>query len=229
MSDNIWNELDNEQLRPKVYFGQVFVDAFYVYIKKGDHKELFDPGRHPESNRFKQIKIDAVCSDSKGGTYTISREIIPEFGREWAGIVLPSLKACNMPTANLNEKWAKFERAKTGETYTNDYGTHEAKTFKFLAFFDSEDECKAAEKAHYNRPAPEVEEEDASATHPMPDDTEASNDAQREVAAKFLPALWKAAAGDVTKFGELIGVNPLTSKFFDLTSPEVAAIVTEGA
>ena len=227
---NIYDELNDEQLRPRVYFGQVFVDAFYVYVSKGEPKVLFDPAQHPAEKRFKQVKIDAQCTDSTGKLYTISREVIVEFGREWAGFILPSLKACNCHPGELNEKWAKFERVKTGRTYHSDYTgkDEDEKTFKFLEIYPDEAACREAEKAHYSRPTPEVEEEDASATHPMPDDTQASNNAQRGVAEKFLPALWKSAAGDVTRFGELIAGNPLTSKFFDINSPEVAAIVAGG-
>ena len=229
MSD-VWDSANSAQVAPKTYFGQIFTDGFYCVLQKGVGKVVFDPQQHSEDRKLSCIKIDGNCSRADGSTYTINRELIAEF-RDWAGIVLPSLKVAGVHPRDLNEKWANWEMAETGRTWV-DHNTGETKkatTFKFLAFFDSEDECKAAEKAHYNRPAPEVEEEDASATHPMPGDEQASNDAQREVAAKFLPALWKAAAGDVTKFGELIGVNPLTSKFFDLTSPEVAAIVAEVA
>jgi len=49
---------------------------------------------------------------------------------------------------------------------------------------------------------------------------------EQETAAKFLPALWKQAAGDVTRFSELIAGNPLTSKYFSINSPEVLALVT---
>ena len=108
MSD-VWDTAAEATVGPKVYFGQVFTDAFFVYISKGVPKVPFDPDQHPADKKFSQIKIDVQCTDSSGKTYEISREVICEFGREWAGIILPSLKVCGVHPRDLNEKWAKFE------------------------------------------------------------------------------------------------------------------------
>ena len=228
MSD-VWDSANSAEVAPKTYFGQIFTDAFYCVLQKGIGKVVFDPAQHSEDRKLSCIKIDGNCARADGSTYTINRELIAEF-RDWAGIVLPSLKVCGVHPRDLNEKWGSWEMVKTGRTWTDRTSgeTKEGTTFKFLAFFDSEEECRAAEQAHYNRPAPEAEGDDLDDTHPMPEEAPA-NDAQRGVAEKFLPALWKSAAGDVSKFGELIAGNPLTSKFFDLNSPEVAAIVAEEA
>jgi hypothetical protein len=91
MSD-VWDSAASATVGPKWYFGKVFTDAFYVYISKGEPKVPFDPDQHSKDKRFTQIKIDGQCQRADGTTYEISREIIAEFGREWAGIVLPSLK-----------------------------------------------------------------------------------------------------------------------------------------
>ena len=228
MSD-VWDTANEATLGPKMFFGQIFTDGFFVYISKGEPKVVFDPAQHPADKRFTQIKIDGVCTKQDGTTYEIAREIIAEFGREWAGIVLPSLKVCGVHPRDLNEKWARWEMVETGRTYTNDYGTQKATTFKFLEIYPDEAACRAAEAAYYSRPAAEAEP-DLTEAYPMPEETPApANDAQREVAAKFLPALWASAKGDVTKFSELLAGNPLTSKYFDLNSPEVAAIVAEAA
>jgi len=225
MSD-VWDSANSAQVAPKTYFGQIFTDGFYCVLQKGVGKVVFDPQQHSEDRKLSCIKIDGNCSRADGSTYTINRELIAEF-RDWAGIVLPSLKVCGVHPRDLNGKWANWEMAETGRTWIDRTSgeTKKASTFKFLEIYPDEAACREAEKAHYSRPTPEVEEESVSETHPMPDDTQASNDAQRGVAEKFLPALWKSAAGDVTRFGDLIAGNPLTSKFFDLTSPEVAEIV----
>jgi hypothetical protein len=229
MSD-VWDTANEAKVAPRVYFGQVFTDAFFCILKKGVGKVLFDESQHDVDRKLTCIKIDGQVQRANGNTYEINREVIAEF-RDWAGIILPSLKVAGVHPRDLNEKWARWEMIETGRTWIdrNSGETKKGTTFKFLEFYSDEETCRAAETAHYSRPAPAVEEDSASATHPMPGDTEASSDAQREVAAKFLPALWKSAGGDVTKFSELIAGNPLTSKFFDLNSAEVTALVAEGA
>jgi hypothetical protein len=229
MSD-VWDSAASATLPPKVYFGQIFTLADYVYISKGEPKELFDPDRHPRDKRFTQIKIDAVCMQVNGSTYTISREVIVEFGREWAGIILPSLKVAGVHPRDLNEKWAKFERAKTGRQYDSSYTgqKEDEKTFKFLEFYADEDACRAAEKAHYSRPT----EEDADETHPMPEEN-GNGSAEKAVAEKFLPALWsiaQAREGDtLVNFAKELAGNALVSRHFDLNSPEVLELVGEGS
>lgn len=228
MSDP-WDTAAGATLPPKVYFGQVFTLADYVYISKGEPKVLFDPEQHPADKRFTQIKIDGVCNRQDGTSYEISREMIAEFGREWAGIVLPSLKVCGIHPKELDEKWASWEMAKTGRKYTNDYGEQEATTFKFLAIYDSEEECRAAEAAHYSRapsededsglPMPEVSKDDGNGNGGGP---------EKAVAAQFLPALWAQSGNDVSQFAALLAGNPLTSRFFDLNSPEVVELIAQG-
>jgi len=212
-----------------VYFGQIFTDAFFCVLEKGVGKIVFDPVQHAEDRKLTCINLDGECTRANGSTYTIHREVIAEF-KDWAGIVLPSLKVAGIHPRDLNEKWASWEMVNTGRTWT-DRSTGETKngtTFKFLAFYPDEAACRAAETAHYSRGPASDDEEDLDETHPMPEDNGSNgNDAQRAVAAKFLPALWNQAAGDVTKLGQLIAGNPLTSKYFDLNSTEVLELVAE--
>lgn len=227
MSD-VWDTAAGAALPPKAFFGQVFTDAFFVYISKGEAKVPFDAGQHPAEKKFTQIKIDGVCTRADGSAYEISREIIAEFGREWAGIVLPSLKVCGVHPRDLNERWARWELVNTGRTWIDKTSgdKREATTFKFLEFYPDEAACKAAEAAHYSRAVEEDEEEPL----PMPEDAPdaPANDAERANLAKFLPLLWTQAAGDVVKFGELLQANPALAAHFDLNSPEVAALVAGG-
>jgi hypothetical protein len=210
-----------------VYFGQVFTDAFYVYQsgQKGDPVIPFDPGQHSIDRRFSQFKIDGVCNRADGSTYEINREYICEWASSgWAGVTLPSLKVAGVHPRDLNERWAKWEMAKRGTYKDKMTGeTRDSTTFKFLEFYPDEEACRAAEAAHYNRTA---DDDDAEETLPF-EANAPKVDKQREVAAKFLPALWAQAAGDVTRLGELLAGNPLTSKFFDLNSPEVVELVGE--
>lgn len=227
MSD-VWDSAADATRGPKIYFGQVFTDGHYVYIsfKKGDPRVLFDPSQHPQDGRHTLVKIDGVCTKRDGSSYEINREMVCELDAAWQ-ITKVSLKTCGVHPRELNERWAKWEMAETGDTWNSRTSGELVKgtTFKFSEFYPNEAACRAAEKAHYSR-TPSTDEENLDDTHPMPEEAPSNgSDAQREVAAKFLPALWKSAGGDVTKFGELISGNPLTSKFFDLNSAEVAALV----
>jgi len=229
-SPDVWDTANEATVAPRVYFGQVFTDAFFCVLQKGAGKVVFDPAQHDADRRLTCIKIDGQVTRANGSTYEINREVIAEF-KDWAGIVLPSLKVCGIHPRDLNEKWASWEMVNTGRTWT-DRSTGETKngtTFKFLAIYPDEAACRAAESAHYSR-TPSSEDDDLDNSHPMPEDNGSNgSDAQREVAAKFLPALWNQAAGDVTKLGQLIAGNPLTSKYFDLNSAEVLALVAEAA
>jgi hypothetical protein len=230
---DVWDSAYDATQGPRVYFGQIFTDGHYVYIsfRKGEPRVLFDPSQHPIDGRHTLVKIDGVCTKRDGTTYEIPREMVCELDDAWQ-ITKVSLKVTGVHPRDLNERWAKWEMVETGDTWNSKTTGELVKgtTFKFLEFYSDEAACKAAETAHYSRPTP-IPTEDSSAldkSHPMPEEAVApANDAQREVAAKFLPALWKSAGGDVTKFSELIAGNPLTSKFFDLNSAEVAAIVAE--
>lgn len=236
MSD-IWDRANEATLGPKFYFGQVFTLGDDVYISKGEPKRLFDSNRDPVEKRYTQIKIDGQCTRANGSTYEISREIICEFGREWAGIILPSLKICGVHPRDLDQKWAKWEMVETGQSFVATQGasageTIKKTTFKFLEIYPDEAACRAAEKAHYSRAADDEDE-----PLPMPEDGNEApksnggngSDAQRQVAAKFLPALLAQAQGDLTQFSVLLAGNPLTSKYFDLNSPEVLELVAQAA
>jgi len=228
MSKDPWDVANEASLGPKIYFGQVFALSDFVYISKGEPKVLFDEGRHPADKKFTQIKIDGVCHRADGSEYTINREMIAEFGREWAGIVLPSLKVAGVHPRDLDERWASWEMVNTGRSYhSNTTGEEvQATTFKFRAIYDSEEECRAAEAAHYRRG---IEDEETPLPMPEAEAPKPGGDgAERANLAKFLPLLWTQAGQDVIKFGELLQANDSLAKHFDLNSPEVLDLVGAG-
>ena len=224
MSD-VWDSAANAKAGPTTYYGQIFTDAFYCTLQKGIGKVPFDPQADPADRKLTCIKIDGIPFTRSGKSFTIQRELIAEF-RDWAGIVLPSLKVCNVHPRELNEKWAEWEMVETGRTWEDKVSGEERKatTFKFLRVFGSEAECRGAWEARFGTNGDEDEDEPL----PMP---EASNpvgngNPEKAVAAKFLPALFAQSGGDVGEMGKLLAGNPLTSKFFDLNSPEVVELFT---
>jgi len=231
MSQDPYDTAAGTTLGPKAYFGQVFTDAFFVYISKGEPKQVFDPGQHSPAKKFTQIKIDGLCTKNDGSTYTIAREIICEFGREWAGVVLPSLKKLGAHPGELNERWASWEMVENGQSWTSKTSGELVKgtTFKFIEFYPDEVTCRAAESQFYHRPddGPAVDPLDAS--HPMPEDPPADSGAARASAAAFLPSLWKLTKGGADAFYAAIANQPLLAAHFDSNSPEVVAIVESGA
>lgn len=223
MSQDPYDTAASTTVGPKRYFGQLLTDAFFVYISKGEPKQVFDPGQHPPAKKFTQIKIGAMCTKADGSTYDIDREIICEFGREWAGIVLPSLKKLGVHPRELNEKWASWEMVENGQSWTSKTSGELIKgtTFKFLEFYSDEISCRAVEATFYKRPV-EKPEPNLDATHPMPPEDDSQ---ERANAAVFLPTLWALAQGDPDAFYAAISNQPQLAKFFDSNSSEVAATV----
>jgi len=224
MSQDPWDVAGSAKPQPRVYFGQVFTDLFFCVLQKGVGKVPFDATQHRLDDRRTSIKMDLQPLASSGLNFAIQRDMIAE-SREWAGIVLPSIKALGIEPKAIDEAWVKAELVQTGQSYKRrDTGEEVQKTtFKFLAIYPDEAACEAAAASFFGN-GPAEDEEDLA---PMPDDepTNGNGDKQREVAAKFLPALYSQAGGDLTEFSKLIAGNPLTSKYFDLNSPEVAELV----
>lgn len=229
---NPWDRADNAQLPPKTYFGQVFTDASFCVLQKGIGKVPFDPQIHPEDQKRTSIKVEIVPLAAANLRFSVLRELIAE-SRDWAGIVLPSLRTIGVKPSDLNEKWVQAELVSTGRTYEKNGETKELTTFKFLAVYPDEASCETAYLHRFDHVAAASLDEST----PFPSDTatpppaspkaKVGNDAERAVAAKFLFPLWTQAGKDVNTFAGLIANNPLTGKYFDLNSPEVLEIVTE--
>ncbi len=219
---DVWDSAANAKVGPTTYYGQVFTDAFFCILEKGIGKVPFDPQAHPADRKLTCIKIDGIPFTRSGKSFTIQRELIAEF-RDWAGIVLPSLKVCNVHPRELDQKWAEWQMIETGRTWTDATSGEErrATTFKFLRIFGSEAECRGAWEARFGGNGDDGE------SLPMPEATEpVGNSPEKAVAAKFLPALFAQAQGDPNEMAKLLAGNPLTSKHFDLNSPEVVALFT---
>jgi len=162
-NEDLWNDAANAQLGPKVYFGQIFTDIFRCVLETGMGKVSYNPNEHSADRRRICVKIDGVCTKADGTTYEIHREPLTN-SRDWAGIILPSLKVAGVHPSDLNEKWTSWEMVETGRTWESKRTGEMVKgnTFKFLEFYPNEAACRAAEAGHYSRAS------DADEDQPLP-------------------------------------------------------------
>lgn len=211
------------------YFGHLTVDCWYCVLEKGTGKVPFDPQQHSEDRKC--TAIDLVLSPISRGdraAYTVERNLIAE-SNEWAKTVLPSLKALNLGLRDIANKHVHVELVQLG-TYTDKTGETKNKTaFKFLAVFPDERACQGAAAQFYASRSQTAEGAEAAtettAQQPAQQPVQPQNDAQRALAAKFLPGLWKAANGKVDVFEGMIKRNPMVARYFSLESPEVLQVM----
>ena len=233
MSTNVQQDpfavADDAKLPPLTYFGQLFVDAHFVVLRKGVGKVPFDPAQHKPEERRTSIKIDLVPLPEMNLQWQVSRELIAE-SRNWAALVLPSLKALGVSSRELNKCWVKMELIETGRDYTDKNGNEKKETtMRFLSFYPDQDACRAA----YLTGRPASGDGDghnaANIAAEIPGFAPAEGP-ERAVAQQFIEPLAKQAriqnqANPRAKMVELIAANPLVSRFFTVDSPEVVAVL----
>jgi hypothetical protein len=226
---------------PRTYFGQMGTDVWDCVLQRGDRehnikggKVPFDPGQHSIDDR--RTSIDLILSPlprAGAAQYQVTRSMIAE-SREWARIVKESLRALNLDLRGLRDKWVQVQLVPTGGTYVDKQSgeTKDRTTFKFAAVYGSQDECQAAADAFYsqfrNGNGGDANGNGANGNGTATAATStgtATVDLDRVGAAKFLPALWKAAGNNVKTFEQLILKTEPVNKYFDLSSPEVLALI----
>jgi hypothetical protein len=211
-------------LAPRTFYGQILVSSGFCVLQKGVGKSIFDPSVHKLADRRTEIKLDLQMLSEHNSNFPMSRELIAE-STEWVKIVLASLRALNVEPRTLNNRWCAMTTAGTGRMYEAKRGANagqmvEATTFKFLAFYPDEAACRAAFEAENG--GGEVIDDLAKllvASAPVVDQA-------RATAAKFLPALFKAAGGDPMVLEAKIKSMPLMTAHFTIESPEVMALFT---
>jgi len=219
--NDVWESAENAQLLPSIYFGQVHISPWFCVLEKGVGRVPYDPQVHRADQKRTALDIEIQPLPSSGLEFAIVRNLIAE-DRDWAGTILPSIKALGIAPKDLHQKWARVDLVETGKKYTNRNGEEKKlTTLKFLEVYQTEAECEAAAAKLFGKTATDTP---APAAAPA---SSGNGNAEKETAKMFLPALWKQAGQDVTKFMELINNNPLTSKYFTVNSPEVLNLVTQ--
>jgi len=216
---DIWDDAMDAEYVPqnRPLFGQVAVDIFPCVLTKGIGKVPFDEGQHQPEQKRTSVSISILPLPSSPLHWETKRDMLAE-SKEWASIVRQSLRDCGTDLRSVNGKWASIELVKVG-TYTNKAGEEKDRTaIKFLAIYPSEAACEAASVVSWHG-------ETAAPQTPLPKPAPAASGLSRENAAKFLPALWKSSGEDPAKFADLLAKNTAIGHHFDLSSPEVLALV----
>ncbi len=223
--------LDNPEIRTPEYFGQLHLETWFCVLEKGIGKRDFDPARDAIENRRTAVKLALVPLPEHQSKYDVLRDLIVE-SKEWAGMVLPSIKALGITARELDQKWVKIGFQPTGRTYTKVDGvtgetvTKDATTFKFLALYPNEEACRAAYQAergngHSGTPAP------AATPAPNGNGHASALDAEKATALKFVKALVGQCNGDPATLAPKMASMPMIAKHFTPDSPEVVNLIGE--
>lgn len=209
------------------FFGRVSVDVWYCVLVKGTGKVPFDPAQHTFEDRRTAIRISVTRLASSRARFDVERDMIAE-SNDWAKITMPSLQALKASLRGIHGRWAHVQMVPSG-SYLNNAGEEKTRTtIKFIALYDTEDACEAAASKLFSGAvaSPVSARQVAGTTAANP--AAASND--RMLAAKFLPALWRASNQDVERFAARLAATKLPNgvtiaTLFPIDSPEVIAII----
>ncbi len=223
----------NATLEPRAYYGQMHVLAGFCVLQKGVGRVPFDPTQHRSENRCTEIKLELTGLPEHQLQRPLLRELIAE-SREWAGVVLPSLKKLGVSNPReVNGRFVCVKFVPTGRTYVdaNTNETREATTFKFEALYADEAACRLAYQAHYGSPnsangqgAPAQPTGDP-AVPPSSAPTPAANNPERSTALGFLAVLVKQSGGDRAALAQRIAAMPLLAKYFTVDSLETQTLL----
>lgn len=219
-----------EAERPNFLYGQLETSAEFVMFsggKKVSWNEQIDEAK----DRLTEVTFLINPIEESGLTNLSTRSMICNNYNEWAKIVWPSLRdECGI--ANLREahgKYVKAEIVKTGRSYVSKKTGDkiENTTFKFVAVFDSKDDCAAdyLGEGITNKAQALASDSGHTGVAEMAAEVDMSPTVERETAAAFLPALVKMSAGNRDMLTQQIQSMPLVAKFFTIDSPEVQQLL----
>jgi hypothetical protein len=225
-------------------FGKVEINAWACALVTGQGKVPFDPN-NASHKRLTAIEVYVQPLDGIEVKYPKVWECdwIAEFPT-WAKITLASIKHLlpNMGSVKeIHGLWARVARvdsldkpyAKKDAAGNPTGETARKKTFKFMEFFQTEDECRAAAIAagaiNPNGNGSHGNGHNVPTTEPILSPEE---QARKTAEAFLLPIVSNAARGknlqDATDaVAKALAAQPIISKFFTIDSPEVTKLILE--
>lgn len=231
--------LDNPEIHSPEYFGQLKVETWFCVLEKGVGKVTFDPQKHGLDRRRTAVKIGLIpLPEHNIQNRDIYRDHIAE-SKEWAALVLPSIKGLGISARELDGKWVKLTFQNTGRTYsktdpmTGETTTRDATTFKFLALYPNEAACRAAYEAEHNGNGSNGNGHNGNGASAPAQSAAPTNgngnpvNHERETAAKFIKPLIVQANGDAQALATKLATMNLTAKYFTVDSPEVVEALAQ--
>lgn len=229
VTNDAWLEADNAKPPVYTHFGKISIEAEFVFWAKGvrlDQCPPFDAEAHDATKKTTRIRMSAEPLPGHTNKYPHER-VIPSFSKEWTFVTLPSIKALGVSAQDIDGKYAKYVFT-PARKYTNKQGEEKnATAFELLELFDSAEAAQTAADELFGTTYESGSDIGASIPG-FEDDPEPVNgktDAAKDVAAQFIPILWASAGGDLGKMAELMASNPVVAEHFDVTSPEVVAVI----
>lgn len=210
-----------------------FTDARYVILEKGVGRLPFDPVMHKDKKPSVEITIQIEHRKPDNTTYTVKQTEL-DWSPAWA-ITRESIEALGLPHAGeLKNRYVEYEWVGTGRFWKGSDGENrEAQAIRLIRTFNNREECEAAEREFYTPRTPAAGPATAPAVEAFFNEREAKavpapavpvNDAQRQMAATFLPMLWQQAGKNADAFHALIAATPTLAPLFNANSPEVCAL-----
>jgi len=203
-------------------FGEVMVAASYCILEKGIGKIPFDPQKHSLDKRCTLVKVEIVPLPEHNFRFTTLREIIAE-SKDWEKVTWASARGLGLGNAReLNGKWAKIKLEPVGK-YIKDGQEKELTAIKFLALYNTEQECRAA----YTTTSPSTGSGQGS--------EQGSDQAGEKAAAlKFAEVIVQNAARgqtDPVNVANAVAVQianmPIVNKYYGLSSPEITDLIVK--
>jgi len=240
--DDPYASAGSASLRPREYFGQLTIDAWYCKLVKSQGKVPWDKTIDSIDSRMTALTVELQPVAGSNLTFALKRELIAE-SAEWVKIMWPSLRTCGVQSVKAaNGIWCKLIQEPTGRKYRSSRTGMEqdATTFKVLTVYPDQVACEAAFAAtHPNRTTPDVDDEIRGANFDgvtgiaqgqpkaqqaaMPlDDTR-----KRETARQFLLAIARQKKGDLEAVRAAVATMPMITQAFDPESSEFLAVVAE--
>jgi len=225
-SNDAWDSAQNAKPRPQDYYGQVDLDIWFCALVKGKGRVPFDAQQH--ERRSTAIDLTIAPIEDMGLKFTITRNML-DWTREWAAMVLPSIKALGVQSLrDLNKKWAHVEIVPTGQTYTGKDGQEKTKTtFNFLAIYDTEEACRRAYHADRGSKPQSLDDDEVLPGFEPKDSGNGQNTKERETARRFLEVLVGQHKDDPDTLKATIASMPMIAKHFPFESEETQALLKE--